>query len=142
MIKFVKLLPAYILFISTSYASVNIQIDNDKKIHDLMIGSWVTSPKDELYTKNYGSIATYKSDGTLNYKQFTDTTCTIHVSTLKARWSINDGKLVIVVSKEHQITYGLPPTIIDIVHEITNNNAILINTEGRFQHRVKSEKCI
>ena len=137
-----QLLYTLILFTQTSYASVNDRVDNDKQIHDLMFGSWVVSPKDELYTQGNGSISTYHNDGTLEYKQFNDAACTDLVLTLNARWSVTDRKLVIIVSEEDQLAYGLPQTITDIVHEISNNNSILISTEGRPQHRVKSGKCI
>ena len=124
-----------------THASVNSKLNPDKQIRALMIGSWVVSPKDKTYQLG-GAISTYHEDGTLEYKQYSDTGCTAQLFSLKSKWSIKNEKLVIIVNKDDQSTYGLSPIITDVVQEITIKNVILVNAEGILQHRYKSKKCI
>ena len=116
---------------------------SDDEIRGFMVGSWVVDPKDDTYGDGGGAISTYRRDGTVDFSSFEDVGCSSPHFRTRANWTIEDGKLFIVVRSSERPDIHPPGLVVrDKVRSINAKSKVLEAESGHVQYRLRSESCI
>jgi hypothetical protein len=106
-----------------------------------MVGTWVPSIGD---TTGVLGKSTYRPDGSLEFVEFADASCTRSIFRALAKWEIDNGRLIIRVLESTDPRSVVRPglVVVDEIVSINSSEAILRGKSGQLQRRTRSEQCL
>jgi len=115
---------------------------SDMEFKELIVGTWVNSPKDSYY-KKYGQITEYKNNGTLYFTGFSDAECKTQTVKIIGDWSIEDGHIYLRVTKSNTELIAVGEIMSDKILDINEEEMELLSVEDNTKlYRARSPICI
>lgn len=129
------------IFLVSSPIAEPIESNIDKELFQLIIGTWVIHPQDEIYYE-IGAITEYRSDGVVVVDLFRDASCKLFESHIEGKWNISNKILSIVVTKGDEFLKNGEIIIDDIINLTTNEMVLKSTDDGSLQYRLRSKGCV